>query len=57
MQFNKEIDELDSINIEIKQSIDFYEKLRGERVEENKIEENDVQKKKKSKKKKRKLDY
>ena len=57
MQFNKEIDELDSINIEIKQSIDFYEKLGGERVEENKIEENDVQKKKKSKKKKRKLDY
>ena len=38
MQFNKEIDELDSINIEIKQSIDFYEKLGGERVEENKIE-------------------
>ena len=57
MQFNKEIDELDSINIEIKQSIDFYEKLGGERVEENKMEENDVQKRKKSKKKKRKLDY
>ena len=52
MQFNKEIDELDSINIEIKQSIDFYEKLGGERVEENKIEENDVRKRKKVRKKK-----
>ncbi len=35
-QFNKEIDELDQINIKIKQSINFYEKLEGNIIEKKK---------------------
>ena len=60
-QFNKEIEKLDSINILIKQSIDFYEKLGGERAEEVKINKNEKNTQKKDKKKKKKgkkdLDY
>ena len=53
-QFNKEMDKLDSFNIQIKQSIDFYEKLGGERAEQIKNEENDNVKNKKKKKEKEK---
>ena len=59
-QFNKEIEILDSINIAINQSIDFYEKLGGERAEKNENDEKaNIRKKNKNKdKKKRKvLDY
>ena len=55
-QFNKEIEKLDSIHILIRQSIDFYEKLGGERADERKI--NSLKKEKKKKKKgKKDLDY
>ena len=59
-QFNKEIDELDKINIKIKQSISFYEKLGGERIEINENKKNNKEKKNESKKKfkgKRSIDY
>ena len=61
-QFKKEIDKLDSINILINQSVDFYEKLGGERAEERKNNSNEsIRKKDKMKKKKKKpkrdLDY
>ena len=52
-QFNKEIEKLESINITIMQSIDFYEKLGGERAEEKQINKKDnVNKKDKKKKRK-----
>ena len=59
-QFNKEINKLESINILVTQSIDFYEKLGGERAEEkiNNIKKSTQKKEKKKKKKgKRDLDY
>ena len=61
-QFKKEIDNLDSINILIMQSVDFYEQLGGERAEERKNNSNEsIRKKDKMKKKKKKpkrdLDY
>ena len=56
-QFNKEIEKLESINIIIMQSIDFYEKLGGERAEEKQMNKNDnVNKKDKKKKRKGKRD-
>ena len=56
-QFNKEIEKLESINIIIMQSIDFYEKLGGERAEEKQINKSDnVNKKDKKKKRKGKRD-
>ena len=57
-QFNKEIDKLDSINIKIKQSIDFYEKLGGERARQKEKKDDNKAKKKNNKNKgKRFLDY
>ena len=59
-QFNKEIEKLESINIIIMQSIDFYEKLGGERAEEkqmNKKENENKKNKKKKRKGKRDMDY
>ena len=59
-QFNKEIDKLDEINIKIKQSISFYEKLGGERAENKKIiknNNNEINKKGKKKRPKQKVDY
>ena len=54
-QFKKEIDKLDSINILINQSVDFYEKLGGERAEERKNNSNEsIRKKDKMKKKNKK---
>ena len=61
VQFNKEIEKLDSINIKIMQSIDFYEKLgigRDEEIKKQKIDkENKKDKNKKRKGKKKDLDY
>ena len=59
-QFDKEMKQLYSIDIKIKQSIDFYEKLGGERAEESKINKNENLNKKDKKKKrkgKREMDY
>ena len=57
-KFKKEIDDLDSINIKIKQSIDFYEKLGGERAQlKENNEANKLKKKNNKKKGKRFLDY
>ncbi len=58
-QFNEEIEQLEKINITIKQSIDFYEKLGGERIENNQsINNNNIRKKKRKKKKaKTNVDY
>ena len=60
-KFKEEMDKLDSFNIIINQSIDFYEKLGGERAEKEQNEENENSKRKtnktKGKKGKRKLDY
>ena len=53
MQFNKEMDQLDSINIIIKQSKDLYEQLGGERAEKNQFNENDIPKNEKKKKKRK----
>ena len=57
-QFNEEIEQLEKINITIKQSIDFYEKLGGERIENNQsINNNNIRKKKGRKKAKTNVDY
>jgi hypothetical protein len=57
--FSEEIEKLSSINIKINQSVDFYEKLGGERCEEIQIKksENNNNTKKKKKKPKKELDY
>jgi len=51
--FEKEINELKSINIEVKQAVDFYEKLGGERAEKRINKQNNEKKLKKNKKKKK----
>lgn len=58
-KFKKEMDDLYSINIKINKSIDFYEKLGGERIAKNQNNENMNQRKQNNKKKKgkRNLDY
>ena len=56
-QFNKEIMELKSINVIVRQSVDFYEKLGGERAEK-KIDKQYIEKKlKKNKNKKKKAKW
>ena len=52
-QFTKEINELESINIIVKQSVDFYEKLGGERAEKRISKQSNEKKLKKNKKKKK----